>query len=69
MARILVGLIKAYQKISRLFVPSCCRFYPSCSNYAIEAIKKHGAGRGAFLALKRIARCSPLSRGGYDPVQ
>ncbi|MCI5473585.1 MULTISPECIES: membrane protein insertion efficiency factor YidD [Treponema] len=60
--------IRIYQKyISPLF-PGCCRFTPTCSEYAIEAIKKYGSGKGTFLAIKRIIRCNPYSKGGYDPV-
>ncbi|MGP1458634.1 MAG: membrane protein insertion efficiency factor YidD [Treponema sp.] len=60
--------IRVYQKcISPLF-PSCCRYTPTCSQYALEAIKKYGAGKGSFLAIKRILRCNPFFKGGYDPV-
>jgi len=61
-------LIKFYQKfISPLHKP-CCRFTPSCSAYALEAIQKHGPVKGLFLAIKRILKCHPLHEGGYDPV-
>lgn len=61
-------LIRAYQIcISPLF-PSCCRFTPSCSAYALEAIKKYGAAKGLFLSIKRICKCNPFHKGGYDPV-
>lgn len=68
MTRVLVLLLRAYQlAISPLVGPSC-RFYPSCSNYAIEAVRTHGALRGAWLALRRVGRCHPWCEGGYDPV-
>ena len=68
MNKLLLILIKAYRySLSPLLGPSC-RFFPSCSDYAAEAIDKHGAGYGSWLALKRIARCHPWHPGGYDPV-
>ena len=66
--RLLVMLVALYQRaISPLFPPSC-RFYPSCSEYARQALLKHGLWKGGRLALKRLIRCHPLSPGGYDPV-
>lgn len=68
MKHALLALIRFYQRqISPLF-PPCCRFTPTCSQYALEAIQVHGAAKGVFLALKRILRCNPLFPGGYDPV-
>ena len=68
MKRALLALVRFYQRqISPLF-PPCCRFTPTCSQYALEAIQVHGAAKGVFLALKRILRCNPLFPGGYDPV-
>ncbi len=68
-AKFLIFLIRIYQKyISPLKAPSC-RFYPSCSLYAIEALKKYGALKGSYLALKRILKCHPFHSGGYDPLQ
>ncbi len=68
MKRLFLALIRFYQVfISPLKAPSC-RFYPSCSQYAREAIERHGAWRGGWLAVKRVARCHPFSSGGYDPV-
>jgi putative membrane protein insertion efficiency factor len=61
-------IIKFYQKaISPLFPPNC-RFYPTCSHYAVESLEKHGAFWGGWLAVKRIVRCNPLNPGGIDPV-
>ncbi|HXV75553.1 MAG TPA: membrane protein insertion efficiency factor YidD [Candidatus Polarisedimenticolaceae bacterium] len=65
---LLVALLRVYQRIVSPFLPRACRFYPSCSQYAIEAIDLHGAARGSWLAVKRLARCQPFSRGGFDPV-
>ncbi len=68
MAKLFLVAIKAYQKMSRLWVVHTCRFYPSCSHYTAEAIDKYGAIKGVIRGAWRIARCSPLSKGGYDPV-
>jgi putative membrane protein insertion efficiency factor len=68
MRYVLKFLIRGYQlAISPLLGPRC-RFYPSCSHYALEAIEIHGAVRGTWLALKRIGRCHPWNEGGFDPV-
>ena len=69
MKKILIGLIRFYRKyISPLKAPSC-KFYPTCSQYAIDAIEKKGIFLGLILAVWRILRCNPFSRGGYDPVK
>jgi putative membrane protein insertion efficiency factor len=60
--------IRFYQKAVSPHFPSCCRYYPSCSVYAYEAVEKYGVFRGLFMAAKRILRCHPLHPGGYDPV-
>jgi len=60
--------IRVYRRVISPLLPNRCRFYPSCSVYAIEAITKHGALRGGWLALRRITRCHPFHPGGYDPV-
>ncbi|MBO5730988.1 MAG: membrane protein insertion efficiency factor YidD [Treponema sp.] len=68
LVRFLCVLIRFYQIcISPLFPPSC-RFYPTCSSYALEAIQRHGPFKGFYLAVKRILRCNPFCKGGYDPV-
>jgi putative membrane protein insertion efficiency factor len=61
-------LIRAYQYLLRPLLGAHCRFYPSCSEYALEAIDRHGAARGVWLAVRRIGRCHPYHPGGYDPV-
>ncbi|MGL5439528.1 MAG: membrane protein insertion efficiency factor YidD [Filifactoraceae bacterium] len=64
----IVFLIKGYQKyISPLKGPSC-RFYPTCSAYAVQAVERHGAIKGSYLAVRRILKCHPFNPGGYDPV-
>jgi len=69
MKEFLVFLVKFYRKsISPLKRP-CCRFYPSCSQYALEALEKYGVLKGGFMAIKRILRCNPFNKGGYDPVK
>ena len=67
-ARALVRLIRAYQYLLSPWVGNNCRYWPTCSEYAREAVEQHGAGRGAYLAARRIARCHPYGRGGVDPV-
>ncbi|MDD9857309.1 MAG: membrane protein insertion efficiency factor YidD [Gammaproteobacteria bacterium] len=64
----LILLIKAYRLAVSPLLGRCCRFHPSCSAYAIEALERHGALRGGWLALRRIGRCHPGCEGGYDPV-
>ncbi len=68
MRHVAIALVRIYQVFIGPRLPSVCRFYPSCSQYAIEALEKHGAFRGSLLAAKRIARCHPLHPGGFDPV-
>jgi len=67
-AHIAVGVVRAYQWTIRPLIGANCRFWPSCSDYAIEAFQTHGAARGAGLAGWRILRCNPWCEGGYDPV-
>lgn len=67
-AKLLIGLIRGYQLTLSPFLGGSCRFLPTCSAYAIEAIGTHGAWRGSGLALRRIGRCHPLGKSGFDPV-
>ena len=66
--RALVGLLRFYKRFVSPLLPPACRFQPSCSEYAAEAVEFHGVLRGTGLALWRLARCHPFSRGGFDPV-
>ena len=66
--RILLWMIRFYRvNLSPMHQP-CCRFIPTCSQYALEAVEKYGAIKGGYLALRRVLRCNPLCKGGYDPV-
>ncbi len=68
MKSLFILFIKIYQKLISPLFPNKCRFIPSCSHYAIEAINKYGVCKGSILALKRILKCHPFNPGGYDPV-
>lgn len=61
-------LIRLYQAAISPFVGHCCRFFPTCSEYALEAVAKHGIFRGCWLSVRRVCRCHPLHKGGSDPV-
>jgi putative membrane protein insertion efficiency factor len=67
-AHLAVAVVRTYQWTLRPVIGSNCRFFPSCSDYAIEALRAHGATRGSFMAAGRILRCNPWHAGGYDPV-
>ena len=66
--QLLIGLIKAYRFLLSPFFGNRCRFYPSCSQYAAQAVQKHGPWKGLLLTLRRLLRCQPLHPGGNDPV-
>ena len=68
MKRFLLALVRFYRKSISPLRPPCCRFIPTCSQYALQALEKYGALKGGWLALRRILRCNPLHKGGYDPV-
>ena len=68
MSRALMWLVRVYQRSLSYLVPVRCRFHPSCSEYTLQALQQHGAVRGVWLGLRRILRCQPLGRPGYDPV-
>jgi putative membrane protein insertion efficiency factor len=68
MKYILMAPIKMYQVFVSPWMPQVCRFQPTCSRYAMEALRKHGAVRGLWLAIRRLLRCAPWGRSGYDPV-
>jgi uncharacterized protein len=66
--RLLIGLIRGYQLLISPFIGNQCRFTPTCSHYAREAVEKYGAIKGSWLAMRRVSRCHPWHRGGHDPV-
>lgn len=65
---VFIAIIRFYQKAISPYFPACCRFRPTCSQYAVTAIKRFGPFKGGLMALKRIHKCSPFFEGGYDPV-
>ncbi len=67
-ARVLIGLVRFYRRWISPALPPACRFVPTCSAYAEEALSRHGAARGSWLALRRLLRCHPFGGSGYDPV-
>ncbi len=68
MKKFLIFVIRIYRVFISPIKPPSCRFYPTCSTYAIQVIEKYGALKGTFMAIKRILKCHPLHQGGYDPV-
>ncbi|MBQ6895117.1 MAG: membrane protein insertion efficiency factor YidD [Clostridia bacterium] len=69
MKKVLLFLIRFYRKHLSPLKKPCCRFYPSCSEYAFQAVEKYGAAKGTYLAGKRILKCHPFHSGGYDPLK
>lgn len=69
MKNLLILLIRFYQLAISPYLGANCRYYPTCSAYAIQAVEKYGVLKGGWLAVKRISRCHPLHKGGYDPVK
>ncbi len=67
-AKVLLWMIRAYQIALSPYVGTQCRFHPTCSRYALQAIDRHGALKGSWLAVRRLSRCHPWSLGGHDPV-
>ena len=68
MKRVLLALVRFYRRAISPFRPPFCRYTPTCSQYALEAIEKYGALKGGWMAFRRILRCNPFHKGGYDPV-
>ncbi len=68
MNEFVISVLKFYKKVVSPFLPKSCRFYPTCSQYAIDAVKKYGVIKGALKAFYRIIRCNPFNKGGYDPA-
>ena len=68
MKRVLLALVRFYRRAISPFRPPSCRYTPTCSQYALEAIEKYGALKGGWMAFRRILRCNPFHKGGYDPV-
>jgi putative membrane protein insertion efficiency factor len=69
MRKLIVGALRFYKRWISPALPSACRYYPTCSEYMLEAVEKHGALRGTAMGLKRLSRCHPFHAGGYDPVR
>ncbi len=68
MKKFLIAAVKFYRKNISPARPPCCRFSPTCSEYALEALEKYGALKGSYLAFRRLLKCNPFHKGGYDPV-
>lgn len=68
MKKIIIFFLHCYRVVISPYMGDCCRFFPSCSEYAQEAVEKHGSLKGLYLTLRRLLRCHPFHRGGFDPV-
>ncbi|MEG1657945.1 MAG: membrane protein insertion efficiency factor YidD [Oscillibacter sp.] len=68
MKKVLIALVKFYRAAISPYCSPCCRYLPTCSQYALEALEKYGAVKGGYLAFRRVLRCNPFHKGGYDPV-
>ena len=68
MTRVVVAILRWYKRSVSLLLPPACRYTPTCSEYALEAVERHGVRRGGLMATRRVLSCHPFSRGGYDPV-
>jgi putative membrane protein insertion efficiency factor len=69
MRKLIVAILRFYKVMISPFLPSACRYYPSCSEYMRQAVEKHGVARGGWMGLKRVLRCHPFHSGGLDPVR
>lgn len=69
MKKLIIRLIKFYQKKISPAKKPCCRFFPTCSEYALQAVKKYGALKGTYKSVKRLLKCHPFHKGGYDPLK
>jgi putative membrane protein insertion efficiency factor len=69
MRNVFILLIRGYKKLISPLLPPSCRFYPTCSEYSIQALEKHGVIKGGIKSIWRILRCNPLTKGGYDPIE
>ncbi len=67
--RLFIGLIQIYRRFLSPMLPPTCRYEPSCSLYTVQAIEKYGASKGLFMGIRRVLRCHPFARGGFDPVR
>ena len=69
MRKVVIGGLRMYKQWLSPLLPSACRFYPTCSEYMMQAVERYGAARGVWMGLKRVARCHPFHSGGVDPVR